>query len=137
MTREQRKPKVPDQTQIKEREEEIKKRLKRNYDRRNGVRELPDLNPGDIVWIPDREEEAVVQEEVAPRSYRVNTPEGTVRRNRRGLVRMPETDGDRTDESQLEPQSESHPTVGTTAEPIVRRSTRVSQPRERYDPSWN
>ena len=136
MTREQRKPKVPDQTLIKAREEEIKKNLKRNYDRRYGVRELPELNPGDIVWIPDREEEAVVQEEVAPRSYRVNTPEGTVRRNRRGLVHMPETDSQSTVESQSESQLESQPTVETTEEPIVRRSTRVSQPREHYDPSW-
>ena len=79
MTREQRKPKVPDQTLVRAREEEIKRNLKRNYDRRYGVRKLPELNPGDAVWIPDRKEEGMVQEEVAPRSYRVNTPEGTVR----------------------------------------------------------
>ena len=138
MTREQRKPKVPDQTLVRAREEEIKRNLKRNYDRRYGVRELPELNPGDAVWIPDRKEEGMVQEEVAPRSYRVNTPEGTVRRNRRVLVRMPETNGDSADadESQPELQPESQPTDETTEEPIVRRSNRVSQPRERYDPSW-
>ena len=125
ITREQRKPNVPDQALLKAREEEIKRNQKRNFDRRCGVRELPELNPGDLVWIPDREEEAVVQDEVAPRSYNVDTPEGTVRRNRRALVRMPETDV-------VEPQ----PTVEIADEPQVRRSNRASRPRDRYDPSW-
>ena len=42
------------------------------------------------MWIPARETEAVVEEEVAPRSYEVTTPSGvTVRRNRRDLVTIP------------------------------------------------
>ena len=88
--REQRKPKVPDLESLRAREEEIKRSQKRNFDIRHGVRDLPELEEGELVWIPDRQSEAVVQEEVAPRSYNVSTPDGTVRRNRRDLIQMPE-----------------------------------------------
>ena len=39
MTREQRKPKVPDQQSLKAREEEIKSNQKNNFDSRRGVRD--------------------------------------------------------------------------------------------------
>ena len=48
------------------------------------------LNPANA-WKPDachRETEAVVEQEVAPRSYNVSTPGGTLRRNRRNLVQV-------------------------------------------------
>ena len=83
------------------------------------------MEEGELVWIPDRQLEAVVQEEVAPRSYNVSTPDGTVRRNRRDLIQMPESSEVHTQESDE-----------TTSEPPVRRSTRVSRPLERLDPSW-
>lgn len=86
ITREQRKPKVPDQQSLLAREEEIKRNQKKNFDSRHGVRDLPELEEGELVWIPDRQAEAVVQEEVATRSYNVSAPDGTVRRNRRNLV---------------------------------------------------
>ena len=74
--REQRKPSVPDLESLRAREEEIKKSQKRNFDIRHRVRDLPKLEEGELVWIPDRRSEAVVQEEVAPRSYTVSTPDG-------------------------------------------------------------
>ena len=83
MTREQRKPKVPDQ-------QSLRRNQKNNFDSRRGVRDLPELEEGELVWIPDRQAEAIVQEEVAPRSYNVSTPDGTVRRNRRDIVKMPQ-----------------------------------------------
>ena len=48
------------------REEEIKRNQKSNFDSRRGVRDLPELEEGELVWIPDHQTEAVVQEEVAP-----------------------------------------------------------------------
>ena len=126
MTRKQRKPKVPDQQSLKAREEEIKRNQKNNFDSRRGVRDLPELEEGKLVWIPDRQAEAVVQEKVAPRSYNVSTPDGTVRRNRRDLVQMPQANVTETPE-----------TVESTNEPSVRRSTRVSHQVERLDPSWS
>ena len=68
----------------------------------------------------------MVQEEVAPRSYNVSTPDGTVRRNRRDLVQMPQANVTETPE-----------TVESTNEPSVRRSTQVSHQVERLDPSWS
>ena len=56
--------------------EELKSKQKCNYDKYHVVRELPSLNQGDTVWIPNQDIEAVV-EEVAPRSYEVSTPNGT------------------------------------------------------------
>ena len=88
--------------------------------------------PGDLIWMPDRKTEAVVEEEVAPCSYNVSSSGGTLRRNHRNLVRLQvdltETDRDTNNE---EPNGE------TNEEPPVRRSTRVSRPLERLDPSWS
>ena len=83
------------------------------------------MEEGELVWIPDRQSEAVVQEEVAPQSYNVSIPDGTVRRNRRDQIQMPESSEERVQESDE-----------TKSEPPVRRSTRVSRPLERLDPSW-
>ena len=55
------------------------------------MRELPTLTPGERVWVPDRNAEAIVQGEVAQRSYEVTTPDGTFRRNRRDLIQLQET----------------------------------------------
>lgn len=41
--------------------------------------------------MPDCETEATVREEVAPRSYTVETPEGTYRRTRRDIVETAQT----------------------------------------------
>ena len=75
---------------LKAREKQLKDDQKKHLDRHHGVRDLTQLMPGDLVWMPDRETEAVVEEEVAPRSYNVSTPGGTLRWNRRNLIRVPE-----------------------------------------------
>ena len=134
ITREQRTPKVPEIETLRAREKQLKDRQKQNFDKRHGVRDLPQLLPGDLVWMSDRETEAVVEEEVAPRSYNVSSSGGTLRRNRRNLVQLQEnpneseTDRDAIDE---EPSGE------TNEGPPVRRSARVSRPLERLDPSWS
>ena len=65
------------------------------YDRRNGVKELPELLPGMNVRIEQPgctgkekwSEPAMVQRQCAPRSYEVETSDGrTFRRNRRHLI---------------------------------------------------
>ena len=131
ITREQRTPQVPDMVALKAREKQLKDDQKKHFDRHHGVRDLTPLIPGDLVWMPDRETEAVVEEEVAPRSYNVSTPGGTLRRNRRNLIRVPEDPGDgelETNETESDQNSENPP---------VRRSSRVSRPLERFDPKWS
>ena len=53
------------------------------------MRDVPPLDPGTLVWMPDRESEGIVTEEVAPRSYTVETQEDTYRRN--SLLKLLET----------------------------------------------
>ena len=57
------------------------------YNRRHDSRELPELQPGDSVWIRDQSRYGkVTQKAQQPRSYHVQTEHGTVRRNRRALI---------------------------------------------------
>ena len=164
-TRAQRKPQIPDLNSVKNRDERNKGRKKRDFDSHHGVRQLPPLQPGDHVWIPERESEAEVQGEVAPQSYQVVAGDGTFRTNRHDLIHLPsaeadeaadltsldpdatETDpeGTESDEQSNENSNENsnnpstRPTESTksNAQPAVRRGGRNSQPPERLDPSWS
>ena len=74
--------KVPDSTLVRERDKQ------KTFNKRHG---LPELVPGHIVWVPDRNSEATVVDEVDHRSYEIETSEGTYRRNRRAIVPLPAT----------------------------------------------
>ena len=129
MTRESLKPVVPDYALLREREEQYRNRVQNNYDRHHGVRDLEPLSPGQTVWIPDREEEAqVVQETDTPRSYEVQTSEGTYRRNRRALIDLPNSETFDSTETSLTDNMQECP---------LRRSSRESHPPDRLDTSWN
>ena len=130
MTREQLKPKVPDQSRLRERDERAKVRQQSNYDQHHGVKELSPLMAGQTVWMPDRKEEAKVVQEAGTRSYEVETSEGTYRRNRRDLIFLPETQPDTNSSGNEEMPNDK-------TEPALRRSTRVPNPPNRFDPSWN
>jgi transposase InsO family protein len=146
-SREIRKPSIPDSKSLIAREKQLREKQKRNFDRRHGVRELPVLTEGDLVWLSDRKERGTVGEQIGPRSYEVETPSGSFRRNRRSLVTLPQaleetqniptqsTDG-LQDVIQTEIESTEtnvFPTVPAT--PIARRSTRITFQPNRYDPS--
>ena len=85
--------KVPDEASLKAREVQLKVEQKRNFDKHSGARDLPRLTSGDLVWMPDRGREAVVEKEVAPHLYTVNTPDGAVSRIRRDLIQVPDGQG--------------------------------------------
>ena len=52
---------------------------------------LPDLLPGERVWLPDKKVEGTVVDKAGPPcSYTVETPKGQLRRNRRHLNDLPE-----------------------------------------------
>lgn len=124
-TRESRRPAIPDRWSLIKKEEEAKRKQKDDYDRRHGVRELPALLPGDTVWMSDRKEKANVGEEVAPRSYEVETSSGSYRRNRKDLISLPRSTSPNED-----------PTSSTTnpTQPL-RRSSRTTSKPDRWDPS--
>jgi len=86
------------------------------------------------VWITDQKTEGSVNKETAERSYLVTT-KGTIRRNRKHLTALPDTNVAMPDtNAELKPQStESPKTVASEAEKIVTtRSGRTVRMPERY-----
>ena len=53
-------PQWPELTKLREKEGKIKTEQTKDYNRRQAVKELSHLSPGDRVYIPDRKENAVV-----------------------------------------------------------------------------
>ena len=157
VSRELRRPAIPDHSLIVSRDERAKRRQKENFDARRGVKELPELSSGDAVWIPDRESSGEVVEQTSPRSYTVCTPGGLYRRNRAQVTAMgdilsedsvPEESSasERTEEPTSPPNStqgdfeqeetQSDQTVTPKVYPTRSRTGRMPPPIDRYDPSW-
>lgn len=148
-TRAQRKPQIPDLSSVRSRDKRIKNRQKSDFDSHHGARQLQPLQPGDQVWIPGRESEAWVQEEAGPESYTVESEDGTFRRNRRDLIRLPHSDTEDPEPNStpdLPPSGESNESDSANgcsrsrqlnAQPVVRRSSRTPCPPQRLDPSWS
>ena len=88
-TRAQRAPQVPDSDVVQTKDHADKARQKRNFDSHHGARTLPSLMPGDVVWLPDPQTEGVVQEEVAPQSFQVVSPDGSYHQNRQDIIQLP------------------------------------------------
>ena len=84
-------PKVPCRSQLQYKEQLYREEQKRRFNTRHRTCELPPLQQGDAVCIPEFQRNATVLSQVAPRSYTVQTPTGRVRRNRRDLILLPET----------------------------------------------
>ena len=119
-------PHIPDPALVRQRDEKEKKT--ESFNKRHRVQELPELDPGDIVWVPDRNAEATVMEQTDNRSYEVQTDEGRYRRNRRDIVELPRQEPSEQTATGTEP-SENNDTTS-------RRSERSTHPPDRYDPSW-
>ena len=134
ITKSQRQPRVIDPQLVKRKDEENKARQKNNFDSRRGARELPSLQTGDLVWLPDREVEGEVQQEVAPQSYLVESADGTYRRNRRHITQLP--DRPQVDSEQTNSEQTASSTGPLTSPSPPRRSSRLTRPPERLDPSW-
>ena len=90
ISRESLKPVVPDYDQLKAQDKNVKDRQKHGHDKRHRVKGTP-LKSGDRVWMPDRESEVCIKQEVAPRSFELITSDGVaVRRNQSIVCRLPE-----------------------------------------------
>ena len=124
-----RQPKVPDKNLAGEKDEQLKDKMKQNFDDYHSAREMSSLKRGQLVWLPSSRVETRVEEQVAPRSYSVNTPQGQVRRNRRDIIDLPQN----TSTSSLPPVTET-----STSREVPRRSIRESHPPQRLitDPNW-
>ena len=123
MVREERIPKVVDLAKLAEKDHRIKERQRQNYDQRHKTKELTPLEPGDTVWISDRDTSGTVIDETGPRSHVVETSDGSYRRN---LVRLPTQEADRETENLASQNSrETRSKIG-----------HMVRPPDRLDPSW-
>ncbi|KAL1444202.1 hypothetical protein MTO96_029968 [Rhipicephalus appendiculatus] len=76
-------PQWPEPEAVKCQYEEIRRRQKKDFDRRHSATVLPPLEPGDTVWVRDIKETACVLSPASkPRSYVVQTPTAVLVRNR-------------------------------------------------------
>jgi len=135
MTRQQRKPEIPDSKVVRERDKQLKSNQKKNFDSHHGAREMEPLSTGQLVWLPDSRVEAHVEEQVAPRSYTVSTPHGQARRNRRDLIPLPTQS---TTPAKV-PLEAGTSTSNSNAASEQRQSSRIRHPPNRLisDPNWN
>ena len=82
-------PKPQPQHQVfRETDAAIAERQKRNHDHHRAY-SLEPLKKGDEVWLKDRQQQGTVVKQVHPRSYQVETPSGTYRRNRSHINKLP------------------------------------------------
>ncbi|UYV65760.1 K02A2.6-like [Cordylochernes scorpioides] len=76
-------PRLVDSQTLKRKEGRGRKDMKSRYDRRCGATDMEELSEGDTVWITDMRTWGIVKQKAStPRSYMVDTPVGTLRRNR-------------------------------------------------------
>ena len=140
----QLKPSLPKESVLREKERKLKKRNKRNFDSRHKVKDLQPLQPGDTVWIPESKSEGTIVEQSDPRSYTVRVQNGTIRRNRRDLIVLPdsqesvspqEQNSDGNGHVQIQDNRNSDATSTETGTRKT-RSGRVSKPPERLEQNW-
>ena len=124
-------PKVPDWTTLKYKDEEIKDRQTRDFNNHHGTRELPPLTTGEKVWVADQKIEGTVSGEKEERSYEITTPKGKVRRNRRHLVVMTENTNKPGPTEPAQQSIEATPTNIPSSKVTTRSGREVKVP-ERY-----
>lgn len=76
-----------DSSSVFKREDKYREKMARNYNKRHRVKELPELQVGDSVWVTDLKLYGkIVQKLNEPRSYLIDTNSGFFRRNRWHLI---------------------------------------------------
>ena len=92
-------------TSFHQKDADMKRKQKANYDRRHRARPLSPLPNSTPVWVhtQDRPDPGrVIQSADTPRFYLVEVPSGTVRRNQSHLSRRPEADSSQSNPETLE-----------------------------------
>ena len=111
ISRDLRIPKVPDYSDVVKRDSKEKQRQAKNFNQRHTARELPVLEPGADVYLPDKDRNGTVVNETATRSYIVQTDEGAYRRNRRQIIPIPPPEEEVIPQSVLNPTGQSNGTA--------------------------
>ena len=127
-------PSLPSKVAVQEKEETYRAKMKENFDHRHGTRLLERLKGGDRVYLPENKQHGVVINPAdTPRSYKVQTPDGTLRRNRRQIIASAQPGTPGTPKRSTPPTSpvqRQSPSSSSHA-PSLRRSTRDHKPAER------
>ncbi|GBN04221.1 hypothetical protein AVEN_117707-1 [Araneus ventricosus] len=85
MTKKSLMPKIPEEIRSKELKYGVNQ--KNYYDKHHRVKDLQELEPGQVVWITDQTSYGRIKaKHAAPRSYLVETPGGIIRHNRFHLL---------------------------------------------------
>ena len=117
-------PAVPNPDVIGQKEISYKDRMKASFDRRHGTRNLPSLDTGDHVYVPDTAKSAVIVDGAGPRSYNIQTPDGAVmRRNRRAL-----NTADRPQQSQASPPQSQVGVSVSAGDPVPEQNSTAQAP---------
>ncbi|KAM4524032.1 synaptotagmin-15 [Odontesthes bonariensis] len=107
---------------------EAKEKEKRRNDVRHRARTLRPLSPGEDVWVTDaRVQGTVISQHNTPRSFIVQGPQGTLRRNRHHLVPLQTDSGVVDAEPQVgenPPTPKAPPPTSPTTETVWTRSGR-------------
>ena len=137
ITPKQLKLSVPKERVVREKERKLRERNKSNYDSRHKVRDLQPLQLGDTVWIPEKSEGKIVGQS-NPRSYIVRAEDGTIRRNRRDLIVLPNSQESDSTEEQSREKEKTQGSKDADTVPIENRtrSGRVSKPPVRLEQNW-
>ena len=113
----------------------MKQIQKKCFDDHHAVKELKEIPSGTAVWVRDLKVPAVVTNAAeTPRSYIIQTPKGTVRRNRKFLNTYPSKQVDTEGRMPLESKdaAEILPSAKDTSH-VTTRSGRISRPPLRLD----
>ena len=83
-------PQAPDLHTLQQKEKTYKEKQRDNYNAKHAVKDKPPLQPGDPVYVRDMNRQGqIIQRHHSPRSYLVQTDQGTLRRNSKHLVPTP------------------------------------------------
>ena len=125
----------PKSSEVRRKDNKLKETQKRDYDKRHRASEQPILEPGDEVWVTDRNEPGEVEKNMGSRSYSVLTPTGTFRRNRLHLNQFPPSQDTANRSSGVDDEQLTNPRESTPNDSNgVRRSSRTSRSLVENDP---
>ncbi|XP_070548760.1 uncharacterized protein [Ptychodera flava] len=136
-------PRQPDLEVVRAADKKVKSAYERAFTKRHGAKSLPELLPGDNVQVKLDGEKGwktparVLQADTAPRSYIVQTPSGTLRRNRRYLLfvsRPDKTEGKTLDLSMFDNDESADPVTPTSVEKSTPTVEQQQPPVENISP---
>ena len=92
VSQEKLEPKWPDLQAFKEKDREMKEKQASWFNKRHRTQQRQELRPGQRVWVKNTEQPGVITGPAqTPRSYNIELPSGSLRRNRSHLRVIPET----------------------------------------------